>query len=170
MYKLLGSRLIKSGGFFLKRAFSIKQMKVITNDYVKSLLTTVGIDKIYCSDEKYYVIDWEIMKEIIKYDWIDKKKYVKDRYDCDDFANSFKARMAEIYGINSVATAGGIMLYSKNTNQKLGYHRANLILTTEDNVSRAYIFEPMNDKFCLIERGKPIIIGNWRYELNTINF
>lgn len=41
--------------------------------------------------------DWD---KVIKADWTNERKYNLDKYRCTDFAVSFKARMADEFGLN----------------------------------------------------------------------
>ena len=169
MYKKLGATLIEKGQWFLKRAFHIKYTQTITKEELKNFLAGLGLDrnKIYCADRKYYLIDWEVMKDIIEYDWTDKKKYIVDAFDCDNFANAFSSNLAETYGINSAGLAKSIKV---TIGDRVVYHRANLILATEDNILKAFVYEAQNDKWQELEKDVPIQIGSWKYELNSFAF
>jgi len=85
-------------------------------------------------DTKYWTctrLDFDV---IIKWDWTDKKRYVKERYDCDNFAFSFKARMDRKFHLNNV---GLVVDYS-------GGHAYNCVVFSNGTVE---LFEPQSDSF-----------------------
>jgi len=169
LYKRLGAMLIQRGQTFLSKAFRVRFTRIITGNELKNFLGSLGLDKVYCSDGKYYIVDWEVMKNIIKYDWTDKKKYLVDRRDCDDFANAFKSNLSAIYGINSVGLARNVKVRIIPRKKDV-WHRCNLILATKNNVLKAFAFEAQNDKFQEVKKGVPVIMGNWKYRFGFFDF
>ena len=91
-------------------------------------------------DSKYFVCDEKSMKAIIDWDWTDNKKYVADKYDCDNFAFSFKSMVDKRFGLNNV---GLVIDYS-------GGHAYNIIVFS-DGTSK--IFEPQSDSWPTMGRG-----------------
>jgi len=90
---------------------------------------------------------------------------------CDNFADSFNARMSEYYGWNTSGRLS-VALYRPNTNKIIGYHRASIIVVKEGPVLRAYAYDPMigmEDKYDKIEKAF-IQIKNWIYKPNFISF
>ena len=85
-------------------------------------------------DSKYFLCNEKDMRSVIKWDWTDNKKYVKDKYDCDNFAFSFKARVDRQFGLNNV---GLVMDYSAG-------HAYNIIVFNDGTVK---LFEPQSDRF-----------------------
>jgi len=153
----VGSLLVKMGVLRIQVAFQIKPTIVDGSKFRNELRNTTDISTISIMDRKYYMTDWETWKEIIELDWTDQKKYIKEQYDCDDFAFSFKARASEVFGLNSVMACYG-KIYNKDTGALIGSHYWNIILT-DDN--KAYYYEPITDKYA--EASNNVVIGNWRY-------
>ena len=85
-------------------------------------------------DSKYFLCDEKDMKAIIEWDWTDNKKYVKEKYDCDNFAFSFKAMVDKRFGLNNV---GLVIDYSAG-------HAYNVIVYKDGTVK---VFEPQSDRF-----------------------
>ena len=85
-------------------------------------------------DGKYFICDEKAMKAIIDWDWTDNKKYVIDKYDCENFAFSFKAMVDKRFGLNNV---GLVIDYS-------GSHAYNIIVFKNGSVK---IFEPQSDRW-----------------------
>ena len=169
MYKKLGATLIEKGQWFLQRAFHVKYTRTLTKDELVNFLAGLGLDRnrIYCSDNKYYVIDKEVMEDIIVYDWTDSKKYLTDVFDCDDFANAFKSNLGIIYNVNSVA----LSKYVKVTiGSRIVYHRCNLILVTDNDVLKAFVFESQTDGWQELKKDEPIQIGTWKYAMGAFDF
>lgn len=54
-------------------------------------------------DKKAYnCITAEGMEKFLKYDWTDKREYIRQRYDCEQFAFSFVAHISEQYNVTNV--------------------------------------------------------------------
>jgi len=72
---------------------------------IKALYPHVQIRAV--SDGKYYTTTYGKWREIIANDFIERKKYLVTRYDCEDFSRSFVARVIENYQLNSVGVCWG---------------------------------------------------------------
>lgn len=75
---------------------------------LRAKLTVTGqpvprIDFAGTYDGKYYVCNKENFQKLVEWDWVNTKKWLEDRFDCDDFAFFFKANLAFSFGFNSVA-------------------------------------------------------------------
>tara|TARA_R110002012_G_scaffold54593_2_gene139766 strand:+ start:4967 stop:5473 length:507 start_codon:yes stop_codon:yes gene_type:complete len=91
-------------------------------------------------DRKYRVCSKQDFMHWIEWDWVDKKKYVSEHYDCENFAFSFKARTDRKFGINTV---GLVIDYS-------GGHAYNLVLFSD---SPPLLYEPQTDEWVYIGEG-----------------
>jgi len=136
--------------------------------FIRNFLAGLGFENIYLADSTYYLTNWETWKKIIKWDWVDKRKYLDDRYDCDNFAESFSSMAAATYGLNSAAKAKNTRIDKPNTDILWGHHRHNLIIANEKEGLRAYLYEPMNDNYIEIKRNEPTVMGNWEYNLKNL--
>jgi hypothetical protein len=85
-------------------------------------------------DSKYWVCSKQEFEDWIEWDWTNKKRYIAEEYDCDNFAFSFKARCDRKIGINSVAL---VIDYS-------GGHAYNLVIFSDEAPE---LFEPQNDSW-----------------------
>lgn len=83
-------------------------------------------------DGKYYAPSYEAMNAIWGWDWVDKKRYYADKFDCENFAALFQAHCALFFGVNTVAF---VIDYS-------GGHGFNLIFFQNGDIM---VFEPQND-------------------------
>ena len=115
------------------------------------------------------IIDWEVMRDIIAFSWVDREKYLSDNFDCDDYANAFKSHLAEVYKVNSVALSKGVKVYIPSKDKE-AYHRCNLILATVEGVLKAFVFEAQNDGYQELQKDVPIKIGDWDYKMNRFEF
>jgi len=88
-------------------------------------------------DNKYWCCSRLDFDAIIKWDWTDNKKYIAEKYDCDNFAFSFKARMDRRFHLNNV---GLVIDYS-------GGHAYNVIVFSDGTVT---LFEPQSDSFPIL--------------------
>jgi len=157
--------LLKAATDGIRTVFKVAPMEYPSSVVRQLLINTTGVPtfSISLSDNKYFLTTWERWGEIIDFDLIDQLVYYYDKFDCDNFAFYFASRAAGLYGLNTGGVAYG-SIYDKNTNELLGRHAFNIIVTTND--IRAY--EPMTDEDCVIEAGKPIVIGGWRYVCDWI--
>ena len=143
-----------------------------TKTQIKEFVSGLGFDAtISLSDSLYYVDTWERWLKAIEIDWTNLHKYIKDSYDCDNFADSFNARMAETYGWN---TAGrlSVELLNPKTENHIGWHRASLIVALVNGELTAFAYDPMigmNDEWDKLEDSF-IQIKNWNYVPNFISF
>ena len=94
-------------------------------------LLVPGMNRLHL-DSKYWACSKKEFEGWIEWDWTNKKRYVSEEYDCDNFAFSFKARCDRKIGINTV---GLVIDYS-------GGHAYNLVCFTDAPVT---LYEPQND-------------------------
>ena len=94
---------------------------------------TSGMKRLHL-DSKYWACSKREFQDWIRWDWTNKKKYISEQYDCDNYAFSFKARCDRVIGINTVAL---VIDYS-------GGHAYNLVVFTD---SPAELYEPQGDRF-----------------------
>ena len=170
LFKKLGSQLIEKGQWFLSKAFNIKVLDTTNKIFIINLLVSKGffLNKMRFADFWYKVTSLETMREIIKYSWVDRKKYVKDTFDCDDYALAFRAHVSEIYGINSVALAKHIKV-TTDTGKEI-WHRAVVFLAIDNGLTDAYLLETQNDLVIRLRKNEPIKLGTQTYELSEIEF
>ena len=168
LYKKLGSQLIEKGQWFLKNAFDVKVTRTMNSIQIRSFFKDMGYDKLYFADRWYPIIDWNTMQNIIKFSWVDRKAYTKDVFDCDDYALAFRAHVSEVYNINSVALAKHIKVITGDGEEI--WHRACIVLVVEDHILKAFLLETQNDGFVEITDSNLLMIGDWRYKLDTIEF
>lgn len=144
-YKKLGNTLIEKGVWFLQHAFKVKP-KTTTGAYLKGLIVAkTGLTNTRLADRTYYYTDIDTIKDILKYDLVDEKKYEAEKYDCDDFAQTIYAIFRYVFELNSMGTARGIKMVSETTGETLGYHRANIFIAEDNGVIKLYYLEPQND-------------------------
>lgn len=89
-------------------------------------------------DGKYWTCSQKNFHAIIDSDWLNERKYILDRFDCDDFAFQVKARLAGIFGLNNVAIVINDV------------HAFNLIFFSDGSYS---FFEPQNDSWIIDMNG-----------------
>ena len=92
----------------------------------------IGVAQMTWLDNKYIAVPQKEFQKIIDWDWTDNKKYIAEKYDCDNFAFSLKARVDRRFHVNTV---GLVIDYD-------GGHAYNIIIFA-DGTSK--IFEPQSD-------------------------
>ena len=165
LYRSLGSQLINKGKWFLNQATPFNKRILSQVEMIKNVQHFTGVMP-SLADEKFHTTDIETWKTIIANDWTNKRQYVADTFDCDNFASSFCAYCADIYELN---TAGRftVELLNPETNEHIGYHRAVIIV---DDKLDCYLLESQTDKMVKIEQGVEPVIDNWKYKVTFISF
>ena len=163
----LANSMEKASEMIKRRAIKVETTK-FSKSFILSFLASMGFVNSYLADGTYYLTGWETWKKIIKWDWTDKRKYLDDRYDCDNFAESFSSMAAATYGLNSAAKAKNTRIDKPFTDIIWGHHRHNLIIANEREGMKAYLYEPMNDNYLEIKRNEPIVMGGWEYNLKNL--
>lgn len=155
----LGKKLKKTG-------MGVKYHSVMTDEEMSKRVEEKAGKEPYLPDAKYRLTDWETWEKIVKYDGTDLMKYISEFYDCDNFADSFCARVAEVYGLNSAGKTT-VELVDPEDDSHIGYHRAVIIVTSENT---AYLLEPEDDGTVKIKAGVHPTLGNWKYKDIHIEF
>ena len=94
----------------------------------------IGGAKMTWLDNKYVAVSEKEFQKIIDWYWTDNKKYVAEKYACDNFAFSFKARVDRKFHINTV----GLVIDND------GGHAYNIIIFSNGT---SKIFEPQSDSW-----------------------
>jgi hypothetical protein len=93
-------------------------------------------------DKTYYATDLDTFRRIVEWDWTDTRKYLVDRFDCDEFAMYFKARVSIDFGINAI---GVVVDYSAG-------HAYNIVIIKDRQGVRWYLYEPQTDAIFTYEQ------------------
>lgn len=164
LYQTLGSQLISKGKWFLNKATKVNKTIFVLQTIKNAIKDRTGmVPALY--DEKYHTTDIDTWKTIIENDWTNKKKWIADTFDCDNFAGAFCAYCADIYGLNS-AGRFTVELRSVVGDNHIGYHRAVIIV---DKNLDCWLLESQSDKLVEILPGVNPIIGDWKYKVNYIS-
>ena len=156
----MGSQLIEKGKWFLWRATPVKKTRYTASQLLTAVRRATGLEvgKVYSADSYHDTTNIETWKTLIEDDWIDRKEYISEIFDCDNYAGSFTAHMAEIYLLNSAGQVT-VELRDAVTDKHIGYHRCVLIV---DDKLDCYVLESQDDRIIKMT-GDRFIIGNWRY-------
>ena len=101
--------------------------------FIQQAIDNMGLGVIRLGlDQSYYMTNQANFLNIVAWDWIDKAEYIKEKYDCENFAFSFKAIVDYYFKLNQVALV---------IDYKAG-HAYNLVVYPDGNVM---ILEPQTD-------------------------
>ena len=100
-------------------------------------------------DNKYWTCSEADFNKIVAHDPTDDKGYAADRFDCDNFSFTFKARVGRQYGINAI---GVVIDYSSA-------HAYNVVVFLDGT---AKIFEPQSDEWPALGS------GNYKFESGLV--
>lgn len=101
----------------------------------------------YIADAEYYCTPLRDAKDIIRASAVDRKKWVRHRFDCDDFAHVLKAHFAEAAykdGQRRASHCFGVVWGSLP-----GPHAINWLV---DSKLKLWFVEPQNDRVFLPRR------------------
>ena len=163
-----GASLCKAGQKMIRTSFRLSPKMYYWWQLENFLKLEIKDVRLSPKDGKYYLIDWKTMEKIIKTDWVDEQKYIKEKFDCDDFAYAFFSHISEIFKINNVGIVHG-HVYNKDTGKWIGGHFWNAVLTKENGVLKLHWYEPMKDNWTEHKKGK-IVMGDWEYRPLSIRF
>ena len=156
-YKL-GLMLIDRGMSILSSTFGLSPIKVSSTEITGIIKKAFPSSSVSHLDNYYYLISADQWKKIIEIDWVDTKDWLKEKRDCDNFANAFCSNASMFYEVNSAGRVYG-KLY-RGTQEFVGYHYWNVLITDKKEI---YFLEPMNDKITKYEGGM-LLIGTDKYE------
>jgi len=158
----IGKILIENGLKFIQQGFKIEPKEVGWSEMTNFISNKLGCESGFM-DGKFYVIKIDDWKNFIEFDWTKEKKYVAEKFDCDNFAHTFASHISELFDI-TVGTCYG-KVYNKNTGKYINLHYWNVIITKEiDNQLHLYFYEPMNGLFSEVLNRSKIVVGNMKYE------
>lgn len=83
-------------------------------------------------DGRYRLTDQNNFLNILSWEWIDSRQYIKDVFDCENYAIAFKSHIDELFALNQV----GIVIDYKSM------HSYNLVVFPDGNVM---LLEPQTD-------------------------
>jgi len=113
------------------------QTATFTADEVKMMiyedLPDVEIRRV--SDGRYITITADKWYEIVKNDFLEKKRWLKDIFDCDSFSRAFIARVEEHYHLNGLGEVWGLLGEE--------YHSWVMLITTMKEI---LFYEPQTDR------------------------
>ena len=95
-------------------------------------------------DNTYWAVSLETWELILAYNGASKNDYVKDSFDCDNFALCLAGNVPQRWGVNGVAI---VIDFS-------GQHAYNALLVVDENgVLEVAVVEPQNDEFVIRKQG-----------------
>jgi len=158
---------IKNGMDIMAKCFHLEPV-MHTSGELLSVLRDSGFTSAAWNDEKYAIIKWSDWLEIIRADWTDHRKWIRDTFDCDNFSLAFLSHNAEMFRVNSAGVASG-QIYDKNTGKLIGGHWWTAIVAYDGGKLCLFFYEPITDEWVKYS-GKEIIMGDWKYQPNWFLF
>jgi hypothetical protein len=165
----LGSMLLDIGIRFLQLSFQNLQVTEFSFGQVKDFVTQAGLNiPVNQFDWKYYATSFDNWQLLIDSIILDKVMYIAEKRDCDNYAFLMTSLSSFIMSLNTCGTAYGVV-YNAQTGAIIGAHYFNTILASDGNL---YLIDTLNSypEFTKIEKGNPIVLGSWRYEIRGITF
>jgi hypothetical protein len=168
----ISSSLIHTGVNIGRSATDFKKSVYTAQQIIDFLGQELGLKELLKNVSRYdynhYLTSFDNWKEVIALDVTRTIKYNPEFMDCDNFAFAFASIAALLYGLNSAPPTQG-PIYRKDTGAYIGGHLFNILITEDDGILHAHLYEPIIAKYCLIEKGKTLIVGAWKYIPNWLN-
>ena len=114
--------------------FNLTSVEERDGTWVDGILNLPSGTQRLTMDSNYRVCGLDDWQRVIEWDFVDQKQYLKDLFDCEDFAFHFKSRCAYHFGLNSV---GLVIDWSAG-------HGYNVILLSD---GRMLVYEPQTDEY-----------------------
>lgn len=166
IYRLYG-KVLGLLGVLVRRRTRVVDGWVDSIAIETAVITQIGAIPI-CLDERYRVPTICEWVDIIKSDKLSrKKKYIRDVFDCDNFAIVFSAHCSEGYNINSAGIAVG-RIYNAETGKFLGLHAYNILAANKDSYVRLYLYEPQTGGYVVADSKTKL--GSLIYETMCVVF
>lgn len=164
----LGVILITNGEQFLRNYFKVSpKMSQTKNEFSEWISENIFKGESLW-DEKFYFESIDFWNSLMQIWWGQKKQYIVDTFDCDNFARHFQSSMSLYFGLNSAGVASG-SVYNSITGKFISRHAFNVIVVEENGSLKPYLFEPM-DNAITPWTGQKTHLGNWLYEIDWIDF
>jgi hypothetical protein len=164
----IGLTLRSSSDQFIKQGFHLNP-KVYRGIDVVDFLAKFNTFEMAMIDSNYWVESLDNWKQMIDICWISERDYAKDRFDCDNFSQTFQSWASWYFDLN---TAGRVYGEAYNLDgSKIGYHYWNAILTKDKNDElHLYMVEPQNKGIIEYNGEKEFVIQNMRYRPIKVYF
>jgi len=164
----LGSILLEKGIVILQSAFkSLKPVSFSFGD-LKTYFLNAGINTpLNQFDYKYFSVDRETFEILLDLVVLDKAMYLAEQRDCDNFASLLTSLFGFLFGLNTFGIGYG-EIWGKSTGKFIALHYFNLFATKDGKI---YLFDSLNPaESVLIEKGKDIVVNNWKYIIKSATF
>jgi len=167
LVRQLGYGVIGSGFSILQNGYSDLKPAIFDVGKIKNTFVQYGFPNVPTgeADYEYAFLTPEVLEPIL---WdvmtlLHKTKYKLNMTDCDDFAYTLTALMSMLFGINTCGTILG-RADNKNTGAPIGGHYFNFPITYKNGLFEMWCCDALNPlTITKIEKGKPIIINDWKY-------
>ena len=114
------------------------EKKIDGNHFAPEIESLLNWKHMRLTDFWFYIPTWDDWRLIIEYLQLKVPIYYTDKFDCEDFADWWRIKVAEVFGINTMATVYG-KTYKNDV--LMGHHGWNIFPTYE---GRWYQMEPQN--------------------------
>ena len=152
----IGGTCIRSGFSFTRGSVDFPKFPA-TKDEMVDYLETLGLTLTTSTYDRFYALTtFDCWKDVIAEDVVKTIQYVPEYFDCDNFAFAFASFAAALYGLTSALPCYGEMV-------GVGRHYFNIIVTKENGLFNAYLYEPITGKYAKIEKDKPMVVAGNTY-------
>jgi hypothetical protein len=146
-----------------RNVYKIDYKTITAQELATAVREVIPNFSIELNDRIYQTTTWKAFENLIEFDWTDRKKYIADIYDCDNFSDSFRNHFAELLELNS---AGQFSCSVTSDDKKLVDmpHRAVMIVALDEQGKLGlWALESQSNKWTKVIKGQPIKIGAWTY-------
>jgi hypothetical protein len=159
--------LISASISLMRKTISVTPNQVNDTFIVNAFKNLGLLNGVVRKDDTFYTITWNEWQNVLEIitSIMASFPWIKETFDCDNRAIMVKTLADSLTGLNTMGTAYGYV-YHATTGAMLFKHYWNTIITTD---GKLHIFDIDNygGTITEIEKGKPMIGRNWRYEIIT---
>ena len=152
---------------FIKQAFQLNPKVYSVDDIIKSFPGVKA--EFVLMDTKYWVESYDTWKELLSFCWIPEKQYAVERFDCDNFAQTFQSWGSWYFDLNTAGRVFGGAYKLDGT--FIQNHYWSVILTKDANDKlHLYMIEPQNLAITEYTGQDELVLGNMRVRPVKIYF
>lgn len=175
LYKTLGLGLLSNSIGILQKIYTNLTKNIFYAHEIKDCFVAHGFESIPISEADYsFAFITKEQAEPMVNDiqiLLNKFGYKSEYTDCDNFANLCSSLFSFLYAVNTCGVIWG-NIYNKDTGNLIAGHYFNIIVTYDPVLKKFELFlaDPLNPGFIKIQKGVPIIMNNWKYEIGSSKF
>lgn len=119
------------------------QIETTNQNVYRLLMRKFGtLTALHCGDIKYRLVSFDMMKKFLKWDYTDRRNYIKDFHDCENFTRELRVRANE--WCPGICLGEIIIVYETESSDSVKHHCHSMSVDIDDK-EIVRIIEPQSD-------------------------